>query len=87
MPKFYFTCGQKHSHTINGKTWDKDSVLEVIAEKENNAIEVVFSLVGPQWAFCYTEEVMTDEEIKTYYPNGICTTLPEVAEFHDTPHQ
>jgi len=33
MEKFYVTMGQVHTHSINGKTIDKDCVVEIQAEK------------------------------------------------------
>lgn len=74
MESYFFTCGQSHIHQLGGgKTWDKDSVLQVNAENEDLAREKVFSLFGPKWAMCYNAD-----EIKKsmhYFPKGICAVI------------
>jgi len=68
---FYFTCGQIHRHVCpNGKIWDKDSVIQILAEDENKAREWVFNTFGVQWSMTYTSNSLNIE----YYPNGIAYT-------------
>lgn len=62
----YFTFGQSHVHRINGRTFDADTVVEIIAESREQAREKMFSYFGQKWAFQYNE--MPEEK---YYPNGI----------------
>lgn len=71
LQKFFFTCGQAHSHDVDGVTWNKDSVLQVMAVDENAARELVFSRFGPKWSHQYDEATMDFE----YFPNGICATI------------
>lgn len=37
MNKFYFTFGQNHAHSVEGKTFDKDCVVEIEAESSGKA--------------------------------------------------
>ena len=71
MSTYFFTCGQSHTHKVNGKTWDKDSVLQVNAKNEDLAREKVFSLFGAKWSMCYGYDDFPME----YYPNGICAII------------
>lgn len=71
LQKFFFTCGQAHSHDVDGSTWNKDSVLQVMAVDENAARELVFSRFGQKWSHQYDEATMNFE----YFPNGICATI------------
>lgn len=71
LQKFFFTCGQAHSHDVDGSTWNKDSVLQVMAVDENAARELVFSRFGAKWSHQYDEADMNFE----YFPNGICAII------------
>ena len=71
MQEFFFTCGQSHTHSVNGRTWDKDSVLQVNAENEDLAREKVFEMFGPKWPMSYTKQTISME----YYPKGICAVI------------
>lgn len=71
MSTYFFTCGQSHSHNVNGKIWNKDSVLQVNAKNENAAREKVFSLFGAKWSMCYGYDDISME----YYPNGVCAII------------
>ena len=71
MHRFYFTCGQVHQHVIEGKVWNKDSVLQVKAKSEEAARDEVFSRVGDKWSMCYVPAEMDLE----FFPNGICCEI------------
>lgn len=69
---FFFTCGQQHSHKVDGGAdWNKNSVLQVIAKDEDAARSKVFEMFGPKWSHSYTEETISME----YYPGGICAII------------
>lgn len=51
-----------------GRIWNKDSVLQVNAETENDARVRVWELFGDQWSNSYTEEAIDFD----FYPKGIC---------------
>lgn len=66
---FFFSLTQNQRHIIRGKVWDKNSLLEVLAETEQQAIDKVFSMVGYQWGNVY------DKEEKEFFPDGVCVTV------------
>jgi len=71
MKKYYFTCGQSHSHLLAGRyTWDKDSMICVEAKTKDAAIDFIMGKFGTQWAMCYDTPVS-----KEYAPNGIIKTF------------
>ena len=59
----YFSFGQVHVHSINGKTFDKDCIVKITAEDPR---AVMFKTFGPRWAFEY-DEIPNME----YFPRGI----------------
>jgi hypothetical protein len=70
---FYFTCGQTHVHSVGGgRTWNKDSVLQVNAPDEESAREKVFELFGGAWGFCYDDK---EDVGMGYYSGGICAVI------------
>lgn len=66
---FYFTCGQAHSHLPPaGLIWDKNSVLEVLANDLNQATSLVVKYFGLNWSFSHEAK----QEIKLhFYPSGV----------------
>lgn len=48
----WFSFGQIHIHAMNGKTFDKDCIVEITA-KEPRA--VMFETFGSKWAMQYDE--------------------------------
>jgi len=66
MTTHYFTFGQIHTHSFNGKTLDKDFVVEIQQEREGQARKRMFELFGQKWASEYDKK--PDME---YFPKGI----------------
>ena len=66
MKKYYFTFGQSHAHSVAGKTYDKDCVVEIDAENSNKAREKMFECFGDKWSFQYDEKPEME-----YFPRGI----------------
>jgi hypothetical protein len=63
MPKFYFTCGQIHSHKCPGtkaEIWDKDSLIEVEAPTEDDTVKFVYAMFGMRWANVYPESELPE---------------------------
>lgn len=66
--KTYVTFGQEHTHSVNGKTFDKDCIAVI-----NNAMtpgygrDRAFSLFGEKFCFEYWESV---PDMK-YFPRGL----------------
>lgn len=70
MKKFYVTFGQVHTHSVNGKTFDKDCVAEIQAENEAKARDKTFDSFGNKWHQCINEEEKT-EAFMEFFPRGI----------------
>jgi len=69
--KFYFTFGQIHTHRINGKTFDCDSVVEIHAKTESEAREKMFDIFGNKWFTSYPEDKLQLE----FFPRGIIEVI------------
>lgn len=64
MKTRYFSFGQKHTHSLNGHTLDKNCIVKITAE---NPRDVMVDYFKSEWCFEYTD--FTDEDLK-YYPRG-----------------
>lgn len=66
--KYYFSCGQIHRHELcGGLVWDKDNLLEVVAEDADSAQNLVIKYFGFKWANRYSN---TDGRI-VFFPGGV----------------
>ena len=65
--KTYVTFGQTHTHSVNGKTFDKDCVAIVNGDRAK-----AFEIFEGQFCFEYSENEWEDENIK-YFPRGYIT--------------
>jgi hypothetical protein len=63
--KTYVTFGQGHTHRVNGKTFDCDSVAVVNGDRDT-----VFEIFGPKFCFEYAEEEFDMTSMK-YFPRGL----------------
>jgi len=63
MKTSYFTFGQIHVHSLNGRTFDKDCVVKITAEDPR---EVMVLMFGRKWAREYSEPPPMK-----YFPRGI----------------
>lgn len=66
MKNFYFTFGQIHTHSYNGKTLDKNTVILIKADSKDLAIARMEELFGSKWSMQYTKKPCA-----IYYPNGV----------------
>ncbi len=64
--KTYFTFGQDHAHRINGKTLDKDWVVEMETKTREEAREKMFEFFGQKWSNQYNKK-----PTMSFYPKGI----------------
>jgi len=48
----WFTFGQVHVHSISGRTFDKDCVVEIT---DKDPREFMFAMFGRKWAFEYDQ--------------------------------
>lgn len=70
--KYYFSCGQQHTHTLPLKKrtiWDRAGLIEVEAETPERAEQFMYSVFGYRWSNQYQESELT--EILPYFPKGI----------------
>lgn len=71
MPNFYITLGQVHQHIVDGKKWDKDSVMEVVADNISVVEDYAFQEFGKSWCMV-SNEAGHDQR---FYPKGIIKTV------------
>lgn len=65
MKETYFTFGQKHVHSVNGKTFDKDCVALIRSINEDPR-DIAVRIFGLEW--CWQHDKVPD---MSYYPRGI----------------
>lgn len=66
MKYYYFSFGQKHVHSVNGFTWDKDVICVIKADSEIIARNIMFDHFGENWGMCYYEKPTMN-----YFPRGL----------------
>ena len=66
MEKFYGSFGQNHAHAYNGRTYDKDCIIEIEANSKGEAHDKMFEVFGTKWSMLY-DQVPNME----YFPRGI----------------
>tara|TARA_R110000744_G_C19371578_1_gene562724 strand:- start:22632 stop:22853 length:222 start_codon:yes stop_codon:yes gene_type:complete len=67
--KTYVTFGQAHTHSINGKTLNKDTVAVIESESAEAGREMAFDLFCDKFCFEYPEEHWDDSKMH-YFPKG-----------------
>lgn len=70
MAKHYVTFGQKHIHSINGKTLDKDTVAVYEAENYVEGRNKAFEYFGDKFFTDYHDTQWNEEELLHYFPKG-----------------
>jgi len=68
--KIYVTFGQTHTHSVNGKTFDKDVVAEINCQDYEDGRKKAFEYFNGVFATTYTEDKITDDFLD-YFPHGI----------------
>ena len=71
---FIITFGQIHTHRIDGKTIDKDCVVQIDAPNEFLAYEKAKTLFGENWSGIEKKQEYTDE-VAEFFPRGIVATF------------
>ena len=69
MAKFYITFGQIHTHSVNGKTFDKNCLAEIEAETHKAAHELAVDIFKEKFHHCHTEKELPN--VIEYYPRGV----------------
>ena len=67
--KTYVTFGQDHSHVINGKELDKDTVAVITSESYCTGREKAFKLFGRRFCMEYPENFWDSSSLK-HFPKG-----------------
>jgi len=62
----WFTFGQEHVHSVDGRTYDKDVVVKITAYSPETPREIMFRYFGPKWSMEYSKEPNM-----TLFPRGI----------------
>lgn len=66
--KYYFTFGFGHAHSVNGRTYDKDTVVEITAVTDAEARNIMVDSFGQKWCMQYSN---LEEVQMQYYPKGV----------------
>ena len=70
--KVYVTFGQKHAHSLGGRTFDKDCVAVIDCADYAEGRAKAFELFDAKFAFCYPDFDSVD---MNYYPGGLLSPL------------
>jgi len=65
MKTSYFTFGQAHVHSVNGKTFDKDIVVKITTLDSEDPRDYMVSHFGTKWAMEYSEDDPPDRDWET----------------------
>ena len=68
MNSYWLTFGQVHTHSHNGRTFDKDCVVLIQADSMAEARQIAFTTFGVKWAGLYDNLPEMG-----YYPRGVFT--------------
>ena len=68
--KVYITFGQVHIHSINGKTFDRDSIAVINCKDYIEGRKKAFELFKRLFHNCYSEDEFNDD-ILSYFPRGL----------------
>ena len=69
LKKTFITFGQVHTHSVEGKTFDKDCVACIIHDEKVNGRDIAFQLCGDKFMTSYTMKDL--ETIMNFYPRGV----------------
>lgn len=70
MKNHYVTFGQVHTHRINGKTLDRDTVAVFQSESAGEGRKKAFELFGDKFFTDYHGEQWKDSNL-SYFPKGL----------------
>jgi len=72
MAKLYITFGQIHTHSVNGKTFDKGSVALVNCKDYTDGRRRAFEYFDDKWAFAYQ-----GKPDMSFFPRGVIEVNPD----------
>lgn len=76
----YVTFGQIHTHSIGGKTFDKDCVAIIQAEHKLLLQRKAEEIFGSQWSRVFPEDGWDHDKHMQFYPRGYMSLVPEVKD-------
>ena len=82
MIKLYVTFGQVHTHLVNGKTLNKDSVAVINCEGIEEGRKLAFEFFGDKFFTTYTEK-QVNKEMMSYFPRGFIEVNPVVQSINE----
>lgn len=68
--KTYVTFGQTHVHSINGKTFDKDSIAVIEAKDSDEGRSKTWEYFGSKFFTTYSELQWKEDEQLSWFPRG-----------------
>ena len=68
--KLYISFGQIHTHSVNGKTFDKDCLAAITCDGWADGRAKAFYYFGNKFGTSY-DESQIDDKLLSYYPRGI----------------
>lgn len=63
--KFYGTFGIGHRHEINGKVFDKDTIIEMECDTNNESASMMQKKFGVKYCTTYSEQAF--ERVRHYF--------------------
>lgn len=73
MKKHYITFGQSHTHRVNGKTFDRDSIAVINIPDGDSGRDYAWDFFGAKWCFEY-DQAAFDKYLKkdlVLFPRGL----------------
>lgn len=67
----YVTFGQVHTHSINGRTFDKDCVAVIPSESREEGQKRAFEYFGDKFCFEYFNQMPNMK----YFPRGLISVF------------
>ncbi len=74
--KTYITFGQVHTHSVNGKTFDKDCVAVIESLSAEAGRAKAFEIFGREFCMEYPEEHFNHDSLKSFFPRGLINVEP-----------
>ncbi len=68
--KTYVTFGSDHTHSVAGKTLDKDCVAVINSSNAEEGRKLAFDMFGSKFCFEYSEDYFDFDSMK-YFPRGL----------------
>lgn len=71
MTKVYVSFGQIHTHSVNGKTFDKDSIAVIKCHDYHDGRKKAFEWFKGIFHNCWSQEEWEKGNYLHYFPRGL----------------